>query len=313
MEAFGALVECGRCGVPFFLRAKMKKFKSHNQQLKELRDKGLVIKDPSKAKRILEVENYYSVINGYRELFALSTNPFRFNTGTTFDEVYSLYELDRELRNIYLKYLLKIEKSLQSLTAYYFSSNHINNNRAYLNFHNFRTPTSQRGLPNANEIHKTISMFANKMSNNYDKSLQHYITNHQEVPFWVLVNTLTMGEIAYVYYFIADSDRTKIATYFSQLRRKEYATASIMISPNDIDKFLFSAKHFRNACAHNERFFCKTSSSIRNIKILMDKMKNYLSKKDMITFSKIINKTFSDFESRFSTISLSTIKVKAGF
>ncbi|MDY0346972.1 MAG: Abi family protein [Acholeplasma sp.] len=292
----------------------MKKFKSHNQQLKELRDKGLIIGNASKAKRVLEVENYYSVINGYRELFALSTRPFRFMSGTTFDEVFSLYELDRELRNVYLKYLLKVEKSLQSLTAYYFSNNHQNNNRAYLNFHNFRIPSSSdRGLPSRNEIHRTISMFASKMSNNYDHTLQHYITNHQEIPFWVLVNTLTMGEIAYVYYFIQDSDRTTIATYFTNQRRKEYNDASIMITSNDVDKFLFSAKHFRNACAHNERFFCKANSQIQSIKILRDKMKNYLTKKDMMNFERQLSRTFSDFEPRFVTIPLATIKNRAGF
>jgi abortive infection bacteriophage resistance protein len=61
--------------------------------------------------RILERENYYNVINGYKELFlaskATATADEAYKTGTTFDEVYALYNFDRELRNIYLKYLLK--------------------------------------------------------------------------------------------------------------------------------------------------------------------------------------------------------------
>lgn len=48
-----------------------KEFKSHNQQLKVLRRKGLQV--PSgKPKRILEKEGFYQVINGYKDLF-LST------------------------------------------------------------------------------------------------------------------------------------------------------------------------------------------------------------------------------------------------
>lgn len=46
-----------------------KVFKTHNQQLKILRNKGLTIKNGSKAKQILEKENYYNLINGYKDLF----------------------------------------------------------------------------------------------------------------------------------------------------------------------------------------------------------------------------------------------------
>ena len=59
--------------------------------------------------RILECENYYNVINGYKEPFlaseATATADEVYKTGTTFDEVYALYNFDRELRNIYLKFL----------------------------------------------------------------------------------------------------------------------------------------------------------------------------------------------------------------
>lgn len=40
----------------------MKPFKTHNQQLKILRDRGLEV--PSEKKRDLENENYYNIING---------------------------------------------------------------------------------------------------------------------------------------------------------------------------------------------------------------------------------------------------------
>lgn len=43
-----------------------KPFKTHNQLLKILRNRGVVISDGAKAKRILERENYYCIINGYK-------------------------------------------------------------------------------------------------------------------------------------------------------------------------------------------------------------------------------------------------------
>ena len=89
-----------------------KTYKSYRQQLNILRSRGMVIgkgSQGSRVMRILEAENYYNVINGYKELFLASkATPAAdevYKTGTTFDEVYSLYNFDRELRNIYLKYL----------------------------------------------------------------------------------------------------------------------------------------------------------------------------------------------------------------
>lgn len=291
----------------------MKSFKTHNQQLQILRGKGLIITNASRAKRILERENYFSVINGYRDLFALSTSPFRFIPGTTFDEIFALYELDRELKNLYLRYLLNIEKKFQTSVAYYFSKYNKRNNRAYLDFRNFRTPANVRGWPPANGIHNTISMFSIKMSNEHNQALQHYITNHQEVPFWVLVNTLTMGEIGYIYYYLKDTQRLDIAQYYTKYRRQEYRQPSINITPIDIDTFLFFARHFRNACAHNERFYCKSSSRINNIKTLRDKMKDFLTKRDYNTFIKAIDKLFQEYTGKFSSISINQIKRKAGF
>ena len=89
-----------------------KSYKSYRQQLNILRSRGMVIgtgSQGSRVMRILERENYYNVINGYKESFlassATATSDEVYKTGTTFDEVYALYNFDRELRNIYLKYL----------------------------------------------------------------------------------------------------------------------------------------------------------------------------------------------------------------
>lgn len=95
---------------------EQKEYKTYRQQLSKLRSRGMIIKkgsQGSRAMRILERENYYNVINGYKELFldhpATAASDEQYKAGTTFDEVYALYCFDREIRGIYLKYLLKIE------------------------------------------------------------------------------------------------------------------------------------------------------------------------------------------------------------
>ena len=109
-----------------------KSYKSYRQQLNILRSRGMVIgksSQGSRVMRILERENYYNVVNGYKELFlaskASATADEVYKTGTTFDEVYALYNFDRELRNIYLKYLLKLENTFKTVIAHEFSAHTI--------------------------------------------------------------------------------------------------------------------------------------------------------------------------------------------
>ena len=47
----------------------MKEFKTFNQQLTILRNRGMIVPTDGSPKRFLEQENYYNVINGYKDLF----------------------------------------------------------------------------------------------------------------------------------------------------------------------------------------------------------------------------------------------------
>ena len=98
-----------------------KEYKTYRQLLTILRGRGMTIgkgSQGSRVMRILEKENYYNVINGYKDLFldpASTPTAELYKAGTTFDEVYALYEFDREVRHIYLKYLLKVENSFKTV------------------------------------------------------------------------------------------------------------------------------------------------------------------------------------------------------
>ncbi|MEQ6389276.1 Abi family protein [Bacillaceae bacterium S4-13-58] len=105
----------------------MKPFQTHRQQISILRGRGLTINNGSTAMRIFERENYYNVINGYKYLFLVKNqngqvvSPETYIQNTTIEEIYSLFTFDRELRNLYLKYLLIFENSMKSKISYRFS------------------------------------------------------------------------------------------------------------------------------------------------------------------------------------------------
>ena len=107
----------------------MKDFKLVTEQVDLLKSRGMLFEDEQDAICKLLSDNYYNIINGYKDLFLDTTNNQEvFKTGTTFNEIYALYEFDNQLKNIFLEYILKIENILRTQVAYHFSSFHGNDN-----------------------------------------------------------------------------------------------------------------------------------------------------------------------------------------
>ena len=90
----------------------MKEFKTFNQQLIILRDRGMIVPKDGSPKRFLEQENYYNVINGYKDLFLCKDNhgnkfvPEKYLPNTHFNELKALFLFDRELRFFFLSICL---------------------------------------------------------------------------------------------------------------------------------------------------------------------------------------------------------------
>ena len=86
--------------------------------LKLLRERNVIVSNGSNAKRILERENYYCIINGYKTLFlennsSVENEPEKFREGVTFEEINDLFEFDRELKQLMLFEIIKLKALLK--------------------------------------------------------------------------------------------------------------------------------------------------------------------------------------------------------
>ena len=81
----------------------MKEFKTIDEQIDLLKSRNVSFTNETEAKKILLNNNYYNIINGYKDLFIENNNVFK--QGTTFEEIYALYDFDRQLRNIFLEFI----------------------------------------------------------------------------------------------------------------------------------------------------------------------------------------------------------------
>lgn len=251
----------------------MKEFKTFNQQLKILRQRGLIVPKNGKPKRFLEQENYYNVINGYKDLFLQKDEankplvPDRFLTGAHFDELKSLFLFDRELRSIFLKYILILENSIKTTLAHEFCHSYPNPN-SYLDIKNYNDA-------NPKFVLKQISILTSKTHEKVDKKgpIKHYIEKHGAVPFWVLVNYLTMGNISYLYAVLKDEDKNNVAKFYAEKFNNQYRKSNkLNFSPAYMQAALKVINLVRNKCAHDERLY---NINLKNVKI--EKIAKYFS------------------------------------
>lgn len=105
----------------------MKEFKTISEQVEILRSRGMIVGESAPA--ILMRENYYSVVNGYKDPF-LDKDAMRssledvYKSGVSFDWVYGMFSFDRELWAITFWYLIQAEAALKTATVYAFCSSH---------------------------------------------------------------------------------------------------------------------------------------------------------------------------------------------
>lgn len=214
-------------------------FTSYEDQIGILQSRGLTIPDHQKAIEILSFENYYRLINGYKDLFLATTGQTEtYKEGTSFSEIYALYRFDKELKAKFLRAFLIIENRLKALIAYEFAKVH--GACGYLDAMSYNyIPKYQE------EINKLIGKIRDIIAKKscYDRRLQHYQCNHNgDIPLWVIINLLTMGNASMFFKFMQNKEQNEVARKFS-------------LPPHIVNNYFNNITLARNICAHGERFY----------------------------------------------------------
>ena len=116
--------------------ARVKQFKTIDEQIEILESRGLIVEDYDRTREILLRENYF-FINGYRHLFIKGNKGNKFLSGTTFEELYAVFQFDRSFRNILFKNFLIVENNLKSVISYELSRKYGVKEKEYLKPSNF--------------------------------------------------------------------------------------------------------------------------------------------------------------------------------
>ncbi|WP_418617836.1 Abi family protein [Slackia isoflavoniconvertens] len=245
----------------------LKEFKTIAEQIRILETRGMRVGE--EASTILLRENYYSIINGYKDPFLdkeamQSSADDIYLKGTRFEWLYSLFKFDRELRRITFSYLIQAEAALKTATVYAFCEKHPNcsdylDRSSFCSARDMLTPKTFKGNKMAQH-----SKGINKLMGILNKKLvvgpatrpfvEHYIAAYGEVPLWVLSNDLTFGNMSHFFQLMKRGDQNSVCKnlFKTTLRAED----DKRITPHEVLRAYDVLTHFRNLCAHDERLYC---------------------------------------------------------
>lgn len=236
----------------------MKEYKSNEELINYLLSKGVVISNKKDALEKIERYTYYSIVNTYKNIFKDKNGNYIENV--SFDDIYALFEFDKNLKNIILKYCLEIETVIKSIMANQISK--VQGVKDYLNTSNWDASI------NTDIKENLLKKINNEIEKDYNvhTAVTHYIDKYGFVPPFVLVKILTFGVASSYYGLLKQSDRQAIAKYFK-------------ISDKLLKQILKNLTTIRNVAAHSDRLYNYTSKFYLSFKLID---KNYI-KSDNIT------------------------------
>lgn len=211
---------------------EVKPFKTIEEQISILEDRGLKIDDEEVAKKFLANLNYYR-LSAYT-LTLRKDNHFYANV--YFSDVMQIYRFDMELRAALMYLLESIEVSMRTYIGYYHA-------KAFGALGYYK----EESFENVDRFHRFESDYKSAIEEYEDKEV--FVKHHNDIydgkfPIWVLVELLTFGSLSRLFKNLTSEVRDEIC-------RNNYGK----INDEYIGNWLQGCTILRNICAHRGRLF----------------------------------------------------------
>lgn len=211
-----------------------KPFLSIEDQIKLLQSRGLVVQDIDKAKNYLSNISYYRLSAYMLPLKVHESDDFL--SGTTFEDVLSLYLFDREFRLLVFDLIERLEVAFRTQIIYHpaFGGGAFwYENDAYFN----DVGTWHKNLEAIDlEVSRAREVFKDHFTSKY--------TAQNRMPAWMIFELTSLGSMSKIYKNLKMSQAKKdISTHFG------------VSNPYILESWMQSITYVRNICAHHSRLW----------------------------------------------------------
>lgn len=225
------------------------------QQLEKLKKQGLIINNEEFAKQELQLYGYSNLIKSYRDPYTYSENGQKlYRSGITFERIWSLYMLDKNLRNAVMGCMLDLEELIKESAADVIADSFGINQDQYLQFKNFSDKKKRKKQ-------FTLSFIIDKMKktlNTTKDPIFHYMQKYTIVPPWILFKSVYFSDIVNFINLFKPAQREMLIKKLYDINELKIATAEL---PKLMMDSLFICLEYRNLAAHGGRIYNHTCKS----------------------------------------------------
>ncbi|QHS03550.1 Abi family protein [Pediococcus acidilactici] len=235
---------------------KEKPFKTIDEQIGILKERGLLFLNESAARDTLTTFGYYEIINGYKYSFLIDPKDDTkgFKPNTTFEHIFALFELDRKLRIYVLDAMERFEQSFKQALAYVIAGEISEKSSHYLAVSHYNTGKARRGrFRNEREF---LLFKCNKVLKNENDPYKYYHDKYGNIPPWILVKGLQFGNAIALFKLSKPTIRNKVICRMTNIDYDLLDSIdedfSVRQSFNDL---LALFLNYRNIAAHGGRIY----------------------------------------------------------
>ncbi len=223
-------------------------YTSIEKQLEKLKSRCLIISDETFAKNQLELYGYSNLIKSYRDPYVITSEQGKiFQTNITFEQLCSLYAIDKNLRIAVMAAMLDLEEHIKEAAADVIAKSFGTHQDEYLQYRNYQNKRKYKPRFTLAEILSTL-----KKTLDTDKEpIHHYKAKYGIVPPWILFKSVYFSTIVN---FI---DQLK-ATEQNMMVERLYEHEGKMTERKQIQLMmdtLFISLEYRNIAAHGGRIY----------------------------------------------------------
>lgn len=241
-------------------------FTSIDYQIDKLLSQNLIINDIDYAKYSLELFGYSNLIKSYREPYVFKTETsIQYRAGVTFEQINSLYILDKNLRNSVMSAMQDLEEHIKETAASVVSEAFGTNEENYLAYRNYRNVKKRKKRFTLPGILDTL-----KKTLDTDKNpIHHYAEKYGNVPPWILFKSIYFSTIINFIDLFKKDELVKMANKLYDNKRLHMSDEALCTLMMDT---LFICLDYRNTAAHGGRIYNhKCQYNLHSEKIFGDK------------------------------------------
>lgn len=225
------------------------KYITVDEQIEKLLSRGLEIHDLNFAREKLTQYGYYNIINSYKKPYLIIEDNCKcFKKGTSFNQLFSLFIFDHNLRNAILSAMLALEEHTKALAAEVLSSSFGTNEKDYLQWKNFR---DRRVKYKRFGLESILKDLRDTLSSEKDP-IKYYRNNYGFVPPWILFKGVYFSTIVNFVRLFKEAQKNQLIKLF-------YNCSDELLQNSDIKTLLFNTLslclEYRNLAAHGGRVY----------------------------------------------------------